>query len=75
MFFHSKYIDKVVLIGDGRMFLDALIVPEFDVLREYAVRHGLPYAMSSELILSPDVKTLYEKEIQRLQKDPRRTNG
>jgi long-chain acyl-CoA synthetase len=69
LFLQSKYIDQVVLVGDGRMFLAALIVPEFDVLREYAVRHGISYAMSSDLVIVPEIKKLYEKEIQHLQKD------
>jgi len=28
-------VDQFVLIGDGRMFLTALIVPEFDAVKEY----------------------------------------
>jgi long-chain acyl-CoA synthetase len=69
LFLQSKYIDQVVLVGDGRMFLTALIVPEFDRLREYAVRHGISYSISSDLVLSHEVRKLFEKEIQHLQKD------
>jgi long-chain acyl-CoA synthetase len=65
----SKYIDQVVLIGDGRMFLAALVVPEFERLREYAVRHGISFSMSADLIGTPEVRKLFEKEIQHLQKD------
>jgi long-chain acyl-CoA synthetase len=65
----SKYIDQVVLIGDGRMFLAALVVPEFERLREYVVRHGISFSMSSDLIGAPEVRKLFEKEIQHLQKD------
>jgi long-chain acyl-CoA synthetase len=69
LFLQSKYIDQVVLVGDGRMFLSALIVPEFDLLREFAVRHGISYSISSDLISSHEVRKLFEKEIQHLQKD------
>ncbi|MCX6142972.1 MAG: AMP-binding protein [Ignavibacteriales bacterium] len=69
LFLHSKYIDQVVLIGDGRMFLAALVVPESERLREYAVRHGISFSMGSDLIRAPEVRKLYEKEIQHLQKD------
>ena len=51
------------------MFLAALIVQEFEVLREYAVRHGISYSLSSDLVIVPEIKKLYEKEIQHLQKD------
>ena len=69
LFLQSKYIDQVVLVGDGRMFLAALIVPEFEGLREYAARHGISSSMSVDLVRSPEIRKLYEKEIQHLQKD------
>jgi long-chain acyl-CoA synthetase len=51
------------------MFPPALIVPEFDGLRDFAVRHGISFSMSADLIRAPEVKKLYEKEIQHLQRD------
>ncbi len=69
LFLQSKYIDQVVLVGDGRMFLAALIVPEFEGLREYAVKHGISFSLSSDLVRTPEVRKLFEKEIQHLQRD------
>jgi long-chain acyl-CoA synthetase len=51
------------------MFLAALIVPEFERLREFAVRHGIAFSMTSDLVCAPDIKKLFEKEIRHLQKD------
>jgi long-chain acyl-CoA synthetase len=36
LFLESKFVDQFVLIGDGRMYLTDLIVPEFDILKEFA---------------------------------------
>ena len=69
LFLQSNYIDQVVLVGDGRMFLAALIVPEFEGLREYAVKHGISFSLSSDLVRTPEVRKLFEKEIQHLQRD------
>jgi long-chain acyl-CoA synthetase len=69
LFLQSKYIDQIVLVGDGRMFLTALIVPEFDGLREYAVGHGIPFSVNSDLTQAPEVRKLFEKEIKHVQRD------
>ena len=50
MFLASKYIDQFVLIGDRRMFLTALIVPDFEAVREYADSHKIPYDKVEDLV-------------------------
>ena len=69
LFASSEYIDQFVLIGDKRMFLTALIVPDFDALREYADAHGIPYSDKSELAKNAEINRLIEKTIQSTQKD------
>lgn len=69
LFLQSKYIDQFVLIGDGRMFLSALIVPEFENLKDFAKRIGIAFSRDADLIELDDIKKLFEKEIQTLQKD------
>lgn len=69
LFLQSKFIDQFVLVGDGRMFLTALIVPEFEILKEYAKDNGISVSNDSDLIRTDLVRSLYEKEIQALQKD------
>ncbi len=65
----SKYIDQIVLVGDGRMFLTALVVPEFEVLKEYAKAAGVPFSNEIELTCHPQIRALYQNEIDALQKD------
>jgi long-chain acyl-CoA synthetase len=69
LFLQSKFIDQFLLVGDGRMFLTALIVPEFDILKNYAISGGIKFTMEADLTRNEDVRKLFEKEIQRIQKD------
>jgi long-chain acyl-CoA synthetase len=69
LFLQSKFIDQFVLVGDGRMFLTALIVPEFEILREHARGLGVTFSRDADLIGIEEIRKLYEKEIQQLQKD------
>jgi long-chain acyl-CoA synthetase len=69
LFLQSKYIDQFVLIGDKRMFLSALIVPDYDALKEYADSHRLPYKTKEDITRIPEVHKLIDEDIRRLQKD------
>jgi long-chain acyl-CoA synthetase len=69
LFLQSKYIDQFVLIGDGRMFCTALIVPEFEILKEFATAQAIPFTTENDLASNIDVRKLFQEEIDRLQKD------
>lgn len=69
LFLQSKYIDQFVLIGDRRMFLSALIVPDFDAVKEYADRNKISYTNEDDLISKPEIYEIIEKEVSTLQKD------
>jgi long-chain acyl-CoA synthetase len=69
LFLSSKYIDQFVLIGDRRMFLTALIVPDFDALKEYADISRIRYDNKVDLTRNPQINQLIEKDITHLQKD------
>ena len=58
-----------MLVGDGRMFLTALIVPEFEVLKEFAKQNGIAASDDFSLAKHEDVREMYRKEIDRIQKD------
>lgn len=69
LFLQSKYIDQFVLIGDRRMFLSALIVPDFDAVKEYADRNKISYTDEDDLISKQEIYEIIEKEVSTLQKD------
>ncbi len=62
-FKESPYIEYVIVIGEGRKFPSALIVPNFEVLHEYCKTHQIPIEQPSDLILHSKVKALFDQEI------------
>ena len=69
LFAGTPLIEQFVLIGDKRMFLSALIVPDYDALREYADSHGIPYKDKRDLAKNTEILRLIEERIQHTQKD------
>ena len=46
----DKFIDQIAVIGDERKFVSALIVPNFDHLKQYAHEHQIPCGSNEELV-------------------------
>ncbi|MCL5267246.1 MAG: long-chain fatty acid--CoA ligase [Bacteroidetes bacterium] len=65
----SKFVDQIVLIGDKRRFNTALIVPDFEYLREFAKEHRLKYESEEELMNNDKISDAIKKDIDLLQKD------
>ena len=59
----SRFISQAVLIGDGRKFPAALIVPNFEMLESYARHKGLDAKTPSELCSHPRVIDLIERQV------------
>ena len=57
----SPYVEQVVVIGEKRPFLIALIVPDFDKLKEFANTEGIVTSTSKELIENKSVQQIFEK--------------
>ena len=58
-----------MLLGDKRMYLTALIVPDYDVLSNYADEHNIPYKDKKELARNSEIYKILEQRIQNTQKD------
>ena len=59
----SKWIEQIIVIGDRRRFISALIVPAFPSLEEWTKEKGLEWEDRKTLVKLPDVKELYDKVI------------
>lgn len=68
LFLGSKYIDQFVLIGDRRMFLSALIVPDFEALKEYADSNKISYSCIEDLTKNKEIYELIEKDLEQFQR-------
>jgi long-chain acyl-CoA synthetase len=68
LFLASKYIDQFVLIGDRRMFLSALIVPDFEAIQLYADENKIYYNNLAELVHTKEIYNMIEQEMLQVQK-------
>ena len=64
----SVYIEQVMVVGDNKKFVGALIVPSFPNLREWAKNEGITEGPNQELINHPKVKDLYRDLIETFNK-------
>jgi long-chain acyl-CoA synthetase len=62
----SPLVSEAVLLGDRRPYIVALLVPEFARLEATARGLGVGFATHAELIARPEVRELYQREIDRL---------
>ena len=56
----SPFVEQIMLIGDNRRFVSALIVPSFAKLKEWAKTHGIQYTTNQEMIKNSMVLTMFE---------------
>ena len=56
-------IEQVVVVGEGRKYITALVVPAFDALEDYAQKNHIDYQSRKDLIAHPDIIALYEQRI------------
>lgn len=69
LFLQNRFVDQFILIGDGRMFLTSLIVPDFTAVKEYAVKHHIDFDDEDDLAAKPEIYKLFEDEMAIIQKD------
>jgi long-chain acyl-CoA synthetase len=65
----SPFIAQAVLLGDRQNVVSALIVPQFDRLRQWAQEAGIPAAENAALIADARVRRQIKSEIDRLSKE------
>jgi long-chain acyl-CoA synthetase len=65
----SRFVNQVVLIGNGRKFAAALIVPDWEMLRSYAQHKGLDCKTPSEFCRHPRVIDLFQRQVDSVTED------
>ena len=65
----SKYIDMLVVLGDNKKYVTALIVPSFHSLEKYAKEMSISYENNQQLIDNPIILDFYQKQIDECQKE------
>ena len=65
----SILIDQAMIIGDGRKFPAAILVPNFEELVEEMSKKFIMASHFEEMVLNPEVLKIFEREIERVNKD------
>jgi len=61
----SPYIRSAVVVGNGRKFVSALIVPDFEKLEAYVAENSMPASSRTELIGREEIVGFMLAEVQR----------
>jgi long-chain acyl-CoA synthetase len=69
LFKTSPWIDQLVVVGEKKSYMAALIVPDFEALETYAKQNQLAYSSIEELIGNEAIRNLYNKEIRSFSKE------
>ncbi|HSS18582.1 MAG TPA: long-chain fatty acid--CoA ligase [Pyrinomonadaceae bacterium] len=59
----SRFVNQVVLIGNGRKFPAALIVPDWEQIDSYAKLKGIAAGTHAELCRNPRIVNLLERQV------------
>jgi len=61
----NVYVNDVLVIGDRRKFMSALVVPNFEKLEKYAKFNNISYKDKQDLIKNEDIVKFLEAEVDR----------
>jgi long-chain acyl-CoA synthetase len=59
----DRYVAQAVVVGDGRRFISALIVPAFDQIERFARDEGIPFTDVRSVVGHPRIAALFEQRI------------
>ena len=65
----NKWIDQIVVVGEQKPYMAALVVPDYDVLETYAKGEGISFSGWEDLVQNEEIQTLYNKEIRGISKE------
>ena len=65
-FRENFYIEQIMVVGESKKFVSALIVPAFPVLEQYANENGITFSSRDELIANPKIQAKYQSIVDEL---------
>jgi long-chain acyl-CoA synthetase len=62
-FKQSRFIEQIMVVGEGEKMPAALIQPNFDFIREWAKRHNITVGENSDLVKNEKVIARFQEEV------------
>jgi len=63
LFQGDPYIYQIAVLGDGRKYVGALIVPDFARLQAYARSQGISFQNRQDLVANADIQALIRRQV------------
>jgi long-chain acyl-CoA synthetase len=64
---NNNFIQQIVLIAEGRQFVSALIVPNFEFLKDYLKKNNVAFTNWEETVQKKEIIDFYKDKIKELQ--------
>ncbi|MCY0967794.1 AMP-dependent synthetase/ligase [Chryseobacterium wangxinyae] len=64
---NNNFIQQIVLIAEGRQFVSALIVPNFEFLKDYLKKNNIAFSNWEEIVQKKEIVDFYKDKIKELQ--------
>ncbi|MDR6368993.1 long-chain acyl-CoA synthetase [Chryseobacterium bernardetii] len=64
---NNNFIQQIMLIAEGRQFVSALIVPNFEFLQDYIKKNNIPFTNWEDVVENEKIINLYKEKIKELQ--------
>ncbi|MCU7615702.1 long-chain fatty acid--CoA ligase [Chryseobacterium sp. PBS4-4] len=64
---NNNFIQQIVLIAEGRQFVSALIVPNFEFLKDHLKKNNIAFTNWEEIVQKKEIIDFYKDKIKELQ--------
>lgn len=64
---NNNFIQQIMLVAEGRQFVSALIVPNFEFLQDYIKKNNIPFTNWEEAVKNDKIINLYKEKVKELQ--------
>lgn len=64
---NNNFIQQITLIAEGRQFVSALIVPNFEFLEDYLKKKNIPLTNWNEAVKKKEIVDFYKEKLKELQ--------
>ena len=65
----DKYITEVMLYGDRKKFISALLVPDFEKVEEYALKNDILFTDVKGLLENPEIRAMLGRRVEKVHQE------
>lgn len=65
---NNNFVNQVMVVAEGKPFVTALIIPNFEALKEQVEKMSIPFTTWEEVVNSEKIKEFYHEKIEEIQK-------